>query len=102
MSEFVQDMQNIGTNAFEECGTDTEAAEGFIHDSVDGSSWLTWPLKTAQAFAETHGDEDPGHTKMSDLDILKGSTVYDVMAAALFDKAREIAYSTYYENVEDE
>lgn len=97
MSEFVQDMQNIGTSAFEECGTDTEAAEGFIHDSVDGSSWLTWPLKTAQAFAETHGDNDPGFTKMGVLDVGEDSTVYDVMTAALFDKAREIATEAYTE-----
>lgn len=95
MSEFVQDMQNIGTNAFEECGTDIGEAVGFIHDSVDGSSWITWPLKTAQAFAETHGPDDPGHTKMSDLAMRKDSTVYDVMTAALFDKALDIATEAY-------
>lgn len=97
MSEFIEDMRNIGTNAFEEHGTDTETANEFIHQSIDGSSWITWPAKVVKAFAETHGDDDPGYLRVSELSVREDSTVYDVMTAALFDTAREIATEAYSE-----
>lgn len=97
MSEFIQDMRNIGTNAFEECGTGTEAAEEFINQSIDGSSWITWPAKVVKAFAETHGNNDPGDLRVSELSASNELTVYDLMTVALFEKAREIATEAYTE-----